>query len=170
MEMFASLGYSSFAPDMPGFGQWFGPSEDPLNIAWYADLYATTSGALPAFQKGCHLLGHHSSGVIGTRRAVSNPELVRSLTIVTPAFLTAEERNVMRQIYLAPFNKRVADGSHLLKKWEYVRAGDEKISRHDLQLLRRETLDHIKAWRGGTQIYRVWDYDGIADAKYRVLF
>lgn len=49
-----------------------------------------------------------------TTRAVSNPELLRSLTIVGPALLTAQERNAMRQFYLAPFNKRVADGSHLL--------------------------------------------------------
>jgi pimeloyl-ACP methyl ester carboxylesterase len=66
MKIFAILGYSSFAPDMPGFGQSFDPSEDPPNVAWYADLYADAFGSMSAFKKGCHLIGHHSGGVIRT--------------------------------------------------------------------------------------------------------
>jgi pimeloyl-ACP methyl ester carboxylesterase len=166
MGIFAVLGYSSFAPDMPGFGQTFNPSEDPPNIAWYADLYANTFGAMHAFKEGCHLVGHHSGGVIGTQLVVSHPNLVRSLTIVGPAFLNAEERNAMRQYYLAPFNQPVADGSHLLKTWDYVSADDKQIPKEEIELLQRETLDHIRAWKGRSQIYNcVWSYDGIADFR-----
>jgi pimeloyl-ACP methyl ester carboxylesterase len=164
MSLFINKGYESYAPDMPGFGASFHPSEDPNAISWYSDLYATVFSVMPAFKDGCHLVGHHSGGVIGTEMNLSHPELIRSLTIVGPALMDATERNEMRQHFLFPFNEPVEDGSHLLKTWEYVNALG--IPKQSTELLHRETLDHVRAWKGRSQIYScVWDYDSIEAFK-----
>ncbi|QDS76444.1 hypothetical protein FKW77_004529 [Venturia effusa] len=110
-------------------------------IAWYADLHATTCGALPEVNNGRHLPGHDSGGVIGTYLAASTSELVRSLSVLGPVLMTVEVRNAIRQMHLAPLQRPVADEPHLLKAWVYVRAGDVQVARDDLQRLQRETLD-----------------------------
>jgi pimeloyl-ACP methyl ester carboxylesterase len=166
MDIFASLGYYSYAPDMPGFGQSFDPVENPADIAWYANLYADLFEAMPLFKDGCHLVGHHSGAVIGTQMSVSHSKFIRSLTMVGPALLNSSERNAMRERYLSPFNKPVFDGSHLLATWDYVSDHDKQIPRQEIDLLQRETLDHLRAWKGRSQIYScVWDYDGISDFR-----
>lgn len=161
MELFAPLGYRCFAPDMPGFGMSFDPTKDPPNIAWYVERYHEAFGAMPAFKNGCHLVGHHSGGVIGIEFNIMYPKFIRSLTIEGPALLTAAERDEMRKTFLSPFNKPVKDGSHLLKTWNYLieTAG---MPKEDIDLLQREGLNHIRAWKGRTQIYScVWNHDGL---------
>lgn len=166
MDHFIELGYSSYAPDMPGFGGSFDTIEDPTGISWYADLYLTVFEAIPEFINGCHVVGHHSGGIIGTEMNISNPDFVRSLSIVGPAIMSEAERNEMRQHFLFPFNKPIMDGSHLLKTWDYVSASENQIPREETELLHRETLDHVRAWRGRSQIYScVWDYDSITSFR-----
>jgi len=169
MQKLSAAGYSSFAPDMPGFGNSDEPDNDPPNIAWYASLYHGAFSPLPAFDQGCHALGHHSGAVIGSELA--NDEcyggFVRSLTCVGPAVLTAEQRLEMSQTFLDPFNRPEASGDHLAKTWEYLQW--EGLHREaNLDVLHRETLDHVKAWKNRTQIYKcVWEYD-CAEALSRV--
>ncbi|KAK0649109.1 Alpha/Beta hydrolase protein [Cercophora newfieldiana] len=155
---FTSLGYPCFAPDMPGFGSSFDPpypSIPALSIPWYAAVFLSAFQPHPAFAAGCHIVGHHSGAVIGIEIARSTPSFARSLTLEGPAILTASERAEMSTKFLSPFNRPVADGSHLVKMWEYVRALG--IPAGDLELLQREALDHARAWRGRTQIYgAVW--------------
>ncbi|KFA79091.1 hypothetical protein S40288_07035 [Stachybotrys chartarum IBT 40288] len=158
MPALSALGYSCFAPDMPGFGSSFDPDMEPGGIAWYTDLYHSTFSKFPAFKHGCHVLGHHSGGVIGTELAARYPDFCKSLTFVGPTVMSAEDRLELSKTFLEPFNKPVPSGSHLLKTWEYLVW--EGIAKENLELLQREVLDHVRAWRGRSQIYEcVWAYD-----------
>ena len=69
MRKLSALGYTCYAPDMPGFGASDDPGVDPPSITWYAELYHMSLSHLPGFERGCHVLGHHSGGVIGTELA-----------------------------------------------------------------------------------------------------
>jgi pimeloyl-ACP methyl ester carboxylesterase len=146
---------------MPGFGASDDPVSDPPNIAWYAGLYHTAFSQFSEFENGCHIIGHHSGAVIGTE--LGNREkygaFVRSLTCVGPAVLSAEQRLEMSKTFLDPFNKPMASGDHLIKTWEYLQW--EGLSPETgLELLHREALDHIRAWKGRSQIYScVWAFD-----------
>lgn len=63
----------------------------------------------------------------------------------------------MKKHYYAPFNKPVADGSHLQKTWDYL--GHMGVG-DDLELYQREAVDHIRAWQGRVLIYgSVWGQD-----------
>ncbi|OAK97402.1 alpha/beta-hydrolase [Phaeosphaeriaceae sp. SRC1lsM3a] len=161
MRKLSTLGYPSFAPDMPGFGNSDEPESNPPNIAWYASLYHAAFSALPAFARGCHIMGHHSGAVIGTELANEKRygSFVRSLTCVGPAVLSAEQRVEMSKTFLEPFNRPDASGHHLIKTWKYLQW--EGLSPgSNLALLHREMIDHIRAWKGRTQIYScVWQYD-----------
>jgi hypothetical protein len=72
--------------------------------------------------------------------------------------MSEAERKSMARIFLDPFNKPTASGDHLLKTWEYLLWEGIPVERQSL--LQREALDHIRAWKGRSQIYAcVWDYD-----------
>ncbi|KAF2494127.1 alpha/beta-hydrolase [Lophium mytilinum] len=158
MKVYAPHGYDCYAPDMPGFGSSDDPLEKPPNIAWYANLYAALFETLGIAKVGVHLVGHHSGGVIGIEIANLHPTIISSLCLIGPAIMSASERAELRKSFFEPFNKPVADGSHLLKTWHYV--ADEGIPTTELELLQRETLDHIRAWKGRSQIYDcVWEQD-----------
>ncbi|KAL1894356.1 hypothetical protein Sste5346_005855 [Sporothrix stenoceras] len=163
MPMLTALGYTCYAPDMPGFGNSFDPEEDPPSISWYASLYyeAFTS-QVPEFKDGVHVIGHHSGGILGMEFA-SNPDqypgFVRSLTIVGASVMTVADRAKMSKTFLSPFNKPVASGEHLQKTWDYLKW--EGLNPDvELELVHREALDHARAWKGRNQIYScVWKYE-----------
>ncbi|EXJ80687.1 hypothetical protein A1O3_06971 [Capronia epimyces CBS 606.96] len=158
MVRLAALGYRCYAPDMPGFGSSFDPSSNPPAIAWYADLYYETFSPWAEFQHGCHIIGHHSGGVLGSDLAAKHHDFVRSLTFVGPGVMDAAARQEMSKTFLAPFNRPVASGEHLTKTWDYLMW--EGILATHLELLQREAIDHIRAWKGRSQIYScVWAYD-----------
>ena len=158
MRQLSSLGFSCFAPDMPGFGESFDSEDDPPDISWYSDLYHAMFTSVPEFNEGCHVIGHHSGAVIGTDLAARYGEFVKSLTLIGPVFMSAEERHFMADLTMVPFNQPTEDGSHLARTWDYL---IEKGIPHDnVELLHREALDHLRAWRGRLQIYAcVWAYD-----------
>lgn len=158
MKALSALGYSCFAPDMPGFGSSFEPECDPPSISWYAGLYYATFSKLANFKHGCHVIGHHSGGVIGIELAAAYGDFCRTLTAVGPTVMSAEERRELSKTFLDPFNKPVLSGEHLTKTWEYLRW--EGIPEKNVDLMQREVLDHVRAWRGRSQIYAcVWAYD-----------
>lgn len=158
MQSLSEVGFACFAPDMPGFGSSFDPELDPPSISWYADLYHATFSHFAEFKQGCHIVGHHSGGVIGIELAAKYTGFCLSLTAVGPTVMSAEDRLELSKTFLDPFNKPVASGSHLLKTWEYLRW--EGIPEHDVELMQREVLDHVRAWKGRSQIYAcVWEYD-----------
>ncbi|CAK7203771.1 hypothetical protein SEUCBS139899_006518 [Sporothrix eucalyptigena] len=163
MPMLTALGYSCYAPDMPGFGGSFDPASDPPSISWYAQLYyEAIKSQLPEFSEGCHIIGHHSGGILGMEFS-SNPDqfpgFVKSLTIVGASVMTAADRAEMSKTFLEPFNKPVSSGEHLGKTWEYLKWEGLKPET-DLVVLQREAIDHIRAWKGRNQIYScVWKYE-----------
>jgi len=72
-----------------------------------------------------------------------------SLTIVGPALLTTEEQvahlhEAGLNEEVVPFNKPVADGSHLLKTWDQLMTNGG----WDLKVLNGQTLDTLRAWKG----------------------
>ncbi|KAF7555710.1 hypothetical protein G7Z17_g1974 [Cylindrodendrum hubeiense] len=143
---------------MPGFGCSFDPANDPPSITWYADLYYAAFSNMPEFGLGCHVLGHHSGGVIGTELAAKYQGFCRSLTSVGPTVMSVNDRQELSKTFLDPFNKPVPSGEHLIKTWEYLRW--EGIPEKNMELMQREALDHIRAWKGRNQIYTcVWSYD-----------
>ncbi|RDW82651.1 hypothetical protein BP6252_03763 [Coleophoma cylindrospora] len=160
MHHYSNLGYDTYAPDFPGFGQSFDPvvSEDsPLTTAWYVHVLVSAFSKLGL--KRYHVVGHHSGAVLAVEMAVLYEEEVESITLIGPTVMTAEERAAMKEMYFAPFNAPVEDGSHLLKTWDYLKyMGADG----DLDLLQREVLDHVRAWKGRNQIYgAVWAQDGV---------
>lgn len=158
MQHLSALGYSCFAPDMPGFGESDDPKDVPSSIAWYSNLYMSVFAGLPSFNRGCHIIGHHSGAVIGTDLAANHGDFVQSLTLVGPAIMSAEQRRHWAESTLVPFNQPVEDSSHLATTWNYL--VEMGIPKDDLVLLQRETLDHARAWQGRLQIYAcVWAYD-----------
>jgi pimeloyl-ACP methyl ester carboxylesterase len=170
MEYYTMAGYTCFAPDMPGFGGSFDPAPDPPAISWYVKLYNGIFSRMPEFEGGCHVIGHHSGGGIGTELAVLHPNFVKSLTLIGPAIMTADERAAFAETTMVAFNKPVADGSHLSKTWEYLTQTEQPGWLHPIgnepgcasvDLIQRETLAHARAWKGRLQIYScVWKHDG----------
>lgn len=164
MRRLSGLGFCCFAPDMPGFGESFDLENAPTGIDWYSQLYVDVFAKLPAFQRGCHIIGHHSGAVIGTDLAAYHGSFVQSLTLVGPAIMSAAERRQWAAKTLVPFNQPLEDGSHLSKTWDYLI--EMGIPAANLALLQREVLDHLRAWQGRLQIYaRVWAYDCAAALK-----
>ncbi len=170
MGRLTAMGFSCYAPDMPGFGLSFDPPVHPPALSWYASLYyeaLTTQLPGQPFAGGCHIIGHHSGGIIGLELS-SHPAnryaglAVHSLTIVGACVMTAADRAEMSKTFLEPFNKPVASGEHLVKTWDYL--AWEGLSRDkDLDLMQREAIDHIRAWKGRNQIYScVWAYERMA--------
>lgn len=164
MQKLTPLGHPCYAPDMPGFGGSFDPNEDPPNIAWYIELYI--QHLLPAIglpKGGFHLIGHHSGAVIGLEIAVTYPSLLKSLVSIGPAVMSAEQRAEMRKIFHSPFNQPEEMGAYLIKTFDYVSRMPHGVPPSKLELLHRETLDHIRAWKGRSQIYNcVWNQDSQA--------
>ena len=161
MSGLSSYGYTCYAPDMPGFGASDDPIIEPPDIGWYARLYHTAFTQHTGFESGCHIIGHHSGAIIGTEMGnrAKYGNFARSLTCVRPAILSREQRLEMAKTFLDPFNKPTAAGDHLIKTWDYLR-WEGLSAEKDLMLLQREVLDHIRAWKGRSQIYRcVWAYD-----------
>ncbi|OCT44048.1 hypothetical protein CLCR_00129 [Cladophialophora carrionii] len=172
MQNYATRGYHCYAPDMPGFGGSFDPSESAITdiqregTAWYAKVFLEAFHIMgiipqPSSSDGgsvkCHLIGHHSGAVLAVEFAACYPEMVQSMCLVGPTVMSEEERAAMKAIYFAPFNEPVRDGSHLLKTWQYL---EHMGVGEDLSLWQREAVDHIRAWRGRTLIYgAVWAQD-----------
>jgi pimeloyl-ACP methyl ester carboxylesterase len=164
MLLYAAKGYRCYAPDMPGFGGSFDPSEKDITeietkgTVWYAEIFMEVFnqiGLTGSNEKAkCHIIGHHSGAVLAVELAATKPEFVASICLVGPTIMTEEERVEMKKIYFEPFNEPQRDGSHLLKTWNYL--GHMGIG-EDLSLWQREAVDHIRAWKGRNLIYgAVW--------------
>ncbi len=156
LDCFGHLdGWDCYAFDTPGFGGSFDPPADTSpSMADYVDWLGAAIGA--AGIERCHLVGHHTGACIAVQLAADRPALARSLTLVGPVMLTADERKTFSQSFGTPFTPTVS-GSYLLENWEYLRAlGADR----DIALLHREMADMLRAWQGRVQAYAaVWDQD-----------
>ncbi|KAH8678272.1 Alpha/Beta hydrolase protein [Xylariales sp. PMI_506] len=179
MQHYSTEGYICYAPDMPGFGGSFDPSEDDIKMIdtkgtrWYVDIFMgafEVLGLAGVGKKPFHVIGHHSGASLGTEMAAVYPDRVASLALVGPSVMSAAERARMKQTYFAPFNKPVPDGSHLQKTWDYL---THMGVGPDLDLQHLEAINHVRAWKGRNQIYgAIWNQDKekfIAEIKTPVL-
>ncbi|MGB3682428.1 MAG: alpha/beta hydrolase [Rubrobacteraceae bacterium] len=77
------------AVDLPGFGR----SEPPQGYGYTLDEHVEAVARLASGWGGpVHLFGHSLGGAIATRVAAENPELVRTLTLISPALPTLRPR------------------------------------------------------------------------------
>jgi pimeloyl-ACP methyl ester carboxylesterase len=163
MLHYAGEGFSCYAPDMPGFGGSFDPTDEQANeiqqqsTKWFTDIFLQAFEQLGITKSKFHIIGHHSGASLATQIAATCPELVASICHIGPTTIGPEERERMRKTFLVPFNEPVEDGSHLQKTWDYL----ERMGVGDsLQLRQRQAIDHIRAWRGRMLIYgAVWTQD-----------
>ncbi|KAK5173985.1 uncharacterized protein LTR77_001064 [Saxophila tyrrhenica] len=160
---YAAEGFSCYAPDMPGFGMSFDPTEqqaaeiEQAGTKWYAEIFLDALKQLGVTKQKFHIIGHHSGASLATQIAADHPDLVASICQIGATTIGYEERQRMREIFLVPFNQPTEDGSHLQKTWDYLGKMGAQTSLH---LRQREVIDHVRAWRGRMLIYgAVWNQD-----------
>lgn len=103
----------SVAIDLPGFGQSPPPRDGDYSPAGHAravaDLIEARFGSVPV-----HLFGNSMGGAIGVQLAARRPELVRSLTLVSPAL---PERRPRRTNVHLPMISIPGVGNRLMRKY-----------------------------------------------------
>lgn len=164
LKVMAALGNGRplYALDTPGFGGSFDPPDPAPSIADFAGWIGDALDALglPA----AHVVGHHTGACIGVELAALRPARVRSLALIGPVPLTAEERQQFSTLFGAPFVP-VASGSYLVDVWEYLRSAGGGV---DLAVLNREVSDTLRAYPTRSKAYAaVWSHD--FTARFRTL-
>jgi pimeloyl-ACP methyl ester carboxylesterase len=142
-----------WAFDTPGFGGSFDPTGDPTltdYVNWLRDA------VLAAGITSAHMVGHHTGACISCEMAARHPEMAKSLTLIGPVPLTAEERLEFSKYFGTPFTP-TPSGGYLLDNWEYLR----NLGAHaDVMLWHREMADQLRAWHGRVLSYKaVWGQD-----------
>ncbi|RDW82784.1 hypothetical protein BP6252_03896 [Coleophoma cylindrospora] len=148
MKIYSALGHDCYAPDMPGFGGSFDPVEQPPNTGYYVKIYMNLLQSLGLTK--WHVLGHHSGASLATEMAAEYPDHILSLCLIGAAIMTREDQVALNAKSNVPFNKPVADGSHLKKTWDYLEVSGIGP---DLDLKQQELLNHVRAWDGRIKIY-----------------
>lgn len=67
------------------------------------------------------MLGHQSGASLAFEPANLNHEVVRTLNMVGPLIMSAEEQNMIKQKLLHASNEPVVPGAYLLITWHVVR-------------------------------------------------
>ncbi|KAJ5901915.1 hypothetical protein N7495_002443 [Penicillium taxi] len=169
ISSYAEKGYACYAPDMPGFGGSFDPSASEIEqieaqgTKWYIYLFMEVFQLLGI--ESAHVIGHHTGASLAIEIAAMYPDFIKSVAMVGPSIMDSTMREEMKKVFFAPFNEPKPDGSHLLKTWLYL----EKMGvGDDLDIHQREAVDHIRAWKGRTQIYgALWKQN--QDVYYKVV-
>lgn len=91
------------APDLPGFGVSEMPTDDDLSPAGHARAMASLIEDRFA-GRPVHVFGNSLGGAISVQLAARRPELVRSLTLVSPALpsLRAKKTNIQVPLMMLP--------------------------------------------------------------------
>jgi pimeloyl-ACP methyl ester carboxylesterase len=144
-----------YAFDTPGFGGSFDPAPDStLTMTDYARWMREALADLGITQ--AHVVSHHTGACIAVEMVARDPALAKSLTMVGPVPLTAEERHEFSQHFGAPFTPTTS-GSYLLDNWDYLRKLGADA---DAMLFHREMADQLRAWWGRVLAYKaVWTQD-----------
>jgi pimeloyl-ACP methyl ester carboxylesterase len=142
-----------FALDTPGFGGSFDPvSAEPMSqyVDWMAEAIHNCGIS------SAHLVGHHTGACIATEMAARYPDMAKTLSLIGPVPLTAEERLEFSKHFGIPFTPTVT-GSYLMDNWHYI---DRLGGHHDPLLFHREMTDQLRAWEGRVYSYKaVWGQD-----------
>ena len=94
---------ASYALDLPGFGLSDPPADGDYGIeefAWTVIAYLETLVAVRG--PGVHLIGNSLGGAIAVRVAMLRPDLLRSLTLISPAFPDLRPR--VRRLQFLPLS------------------------------------------------------------------
>lgn len=102
------------APDTPGYGASDPPPEPPA-IGDYAAVMAHVVESLGLGE--ADLMGYHTGSKIAAELAISRPDLVHRLVLVSaPAYTQEEEERQRRELAVPPEPQE--DGGHLLAHWQ----------------------------------------------------
>lgn len=98
MQIYSAKGYECYAPDMPGLGGNFDPSEEAVveesakATAWYIEVFMEVFPKLNLAGRGeygkCHIIGHHSGAVLAVELAATRPDFVSRICIDGPAIMS----------------------------------------------------------------------------------
>lgn len=144
---------SLFAPDTPGFGGSYDPSE-VSSISYYTQILMEAFDGIGV--ERFHVCGHHTGACMAVEMAAKWPKRVASLSMIGPVQLTQKERDEFRKHFSEPFAPD-AEGHYLRETWNYL---GQLGANGSLELHHRELVDTCRAWRGRVQAYNaVWDQD-----------
>jgi pimeloyl-ACP methyl ester carboxylesterase len=104
------------APDTPGFGNSFIPSE-PFSISVAAD--AIYSALARAGIKTFDLFGHHTGAAVAVQIATEHPHVVRKIALSGPPLLTDAQKEGLTKTIAPPVLDE--SGSYLLSTWNRIR-------------------------------------------------
>jgi len=134
------------AIDTPGFGGSCDLQGWPA-LDEYADILLEAIDALGVDR--VHIYGHHTGATLAIEMAARAAQRVTSLMLSGPVFMTEQEREDFIAGYSAPIAP-VADGSHLLRNWNYAAQNNPDCP---LDVLQEATVDQLRAWRARPQAY-----------------
>lgn len=118
MSHYAAQGYAGYAPDMPGSGQSFDPTEEDAEAIheqgtkWFTDIFLAAFDKLGvrngasswAPPRKFHIIGHHSGASLASQIAATHPEMVASICSIGATIIGYEERQEMKERFLKPFS------------------------------------------------------------------
>lgn len=116
-----------YAPDMPGFGQ--SPPPPGMRYDLHAQVEATVGLVESAGHGSVHLFGNSLGGTVATRVAARRPDLVRTLTLISPAMPDLRPRLGPTQL-LIPLVPRV--GPALMRR-NAENQTPEELARQNLE-------------------------------------
>ncbi|ADG77753.1 Alpha/beta hydrolase fold protein OS=Tsukamurella paurometabola (strain ATCC 8368 / DSM / CCUG 35730 / CIP 100753 / JCM 10117 / KCTC 9821 / NBRC 16120 /NCIMB 702349 / NCTC 13040) OX=521096 GN=Tpau_1121 PE=4 SV=1 [Tsukamurella paurometabola] len=94
---------ASYAPDLPGFGLSDPPADGDYGIEAFAEIVIAYLETLVAVRGGAvHLVGNSLGGAIAVRVAMLRPDLLRSLSLISPAFPDLRPR--VRRLQFLPLS------------------------------------------------------------------
>lgn len=140
------------AYDLPGFGE----SYDPPPFTSISELTDWTMEAVDAMGiRSFHAFGNHTGAGMAAEMGSRYPERVKSVMMIGPLRLTAEEKQWYRENFSGSAAPDVA-GTYLTETWKYL--GDLGAPQ-DMHVYNDEMWLALRAWRVRGMVYRcVWDY------------
>ncbi|WP_372493334.1 alpha/beta fold hydrolase [Prauserella halophila] len=161
------------APDLPGFGFSAPPGGFPFSLDAHADVVA---GYVESLARPVHLVGNSMGGAISLLLAARRPELVRTLTLVSPAMpdrrpdprRLSDPRMALAMLPVvgAPARRRLArltPEERALQTIRLVYADADRFPRHRLAEQAEEfTARSAQQWAGAAlarstlEIFRSW--------------
>ncbi|WP_031470317.1 alpha/beta fold hydrolase [Sciscionella sediminilitoris] len=165
---------TGYAPDLPGFGNTEPPRDWPFTAAAQAELAAEFIASLDAGP--VHLVGNSLGGTTAILLAARHPELVHTLTLISPAVpdLRPDIRRLSDPRLLLtglpvvgkPVRRQLAALSpreRTMRLLRLVFARPEEIPEHRIQEAMREAAERARQpWAGaalmraGAELFRLW--------------
>lgn len=106
---------SVYAPDLPGFGDSDAATSRPAIV----DYAAAIGDFLETMRfRQIDVLGYHAGSLVATELAITRPNQIRRVVLVSVPLLTEPEREALKRV--PPSLPPAADGAHLMGEWQRV--------------------------------------------------